>query len=66
MKTILYDGEVWQAMPTGGGAVPNGYTLGVLFPRQTTGRAAFGRMRGIRLEDFEQANPDQLREGVVQ
>jgi hypothetical protein len=65
MKTILYDGEVWKAIPTGGGAVPDGYTLGALFVGQTTGRAAFGRMRGIPLEEFEQARPDQLREALI-
>ena len=65
MKTILYDGEVWQTTPTGGGAVPDGYTLGVLFVGQTTGRAAFGRMLGIRLDDFDRAKPDQLRQALI-
>ena len=65
MKTILHDGEVWRAMPTGGGAFPDGYSLGVLFVGQTTRREAFGRMRGVPLEGFNQATPDQLREALI-
>ena len=65
MKTILHDGEVWLALPTGGGAFPDGYSLGVLFVGQTTRREAFGRMRNVPLEDFNVATPDQLRLALI-
>jgi len=39
--------------------------MGVLFLGETTGRVAFGRLRGIRPGDFDRAPPDRLQAALI-
>ena len=54
VKTLTHDGEDWQAILTGGCTCREDYTIGVLFLAKTTNREAFGRLRGIPPEHFDQ------------
>ena len=55
VKTLTHAGEDWQAILTGGCTCREDYTIGVLFVAKTTNREAFGRLRGIPPEHFDQA-----------
>ena len=65
VKTLTHDGEDWQAILTGGCTCREVYTIGVLFLAKTSDREAFGRLRGIPPERFDQATTDELRAALI-
>jgi len=65
VKTLTHAGEDWRAILTGGCTSREDYTIGVLFVAKTTDREAFGRLRGIPPERFNQATAEQLHAALV-
>ena len=65
VKTLTHAGEDWQAILTGGCTCREDYTIGVLFVAKTPNREAFGRLRGIPPEHFDQATAEQLQAALI-
>jgi hypothetical protein len=65
VKTLTHAGEDWQAILTGGCTSCEDYSIGVLFVAKTTDREAFGRLRGIPREHFDQATAEQLEAALI-
>ena len=65
VKTLTHAGEDWRAILTRGCTSREDYTIGVLFVAKTTDREAFGRLRGIPPEHFDQATAEQLQAALI-
>ena len=65
VKTLTHAGEDWQAILTGSCSYLEDYSIGVLFVAKTTNREAFGRLRGIPPDRFNQATAEQLHAALV-